>query len=132
MTLPPPLLPSPRGVPQGSTLGPPLFFLYLLLFSGNRVSFHHYADDCQVYFPVKHFGACSVQPLLDCLIDIRRWMALQFFSLMRARLKSYCLDLTAPAGPSASSLVLYEKSMITNLDVKMDPTLNFRGLILCS
>ncbi len=72
------------GVPQGSILGPILFSLYLLplrfIFESHKVSYHIYADDTQVYFPLKS-GSDSVSSLLACLEDIKNWMENNFLQL---------------------------------------------------
>jgi len=61
-------------VPQGSILGPVLFILYLLplasIFNKYGVSFHLYADDTQICFPLKHNDKNGLQPLLACLSEL--------------------------------------------------------------
>ena len=75
--------PLPYGVPQGSILSPLLFSLYLLplgsILRKHGISFHCYADDCQIYFPIKK-KTPTLQPLLLCLEEIKVWLARNFLS----------------------------------------------------
>lgn len=70
------------GVPQGSILAPLLFSLYLLplgtIFTKYGLSFHCYADDTQVYLPVKRNHA-ELESFKSCLEEIKAWLSSNFF-----------------------------------------------------
>ena len=40
----------------------------------HNISFNCFADDVQIYLPLKSKSKDSVQPLLDCLKDVKSWM----------------------------------------------------------
>lgn len=121
------LAPLSYGVPQGSILGPLLFSLYLLplgsILRKHGVSFHCYADDSQIYMPLKKKDDFSIQPLLLCLNDIKAWMALNFLNFNEKKTEVMVF------GPSGSCeappvdlgpLALYVKPTVSNLGFKMD------------
>ena len=62
------------SVSSSAVLGPLLFSLYLLplgsILRKHNISFHCYADDSQIYIPLKKKDEHSVRLLLKCLDNI--------------------------------------------------------------
>ena len=84
------------------------------------MSFYCYADDSQIYVPLKKNE--TVGPLLKCLDDIKAWMALNFLSFNESKTEVMFFGGTAGT-PCADlgSLSQYIKPTVTNLGVKIDP-----------
>ncbi len=63
------------GLPQGSILAPSLFSLYMLplgsILRKHGVSFHFYADDTQIYLPIKRNNSTAITSLLQCLEEVK-------------------------------------------------------------
>jgi len=51
------------------------------LYASTRVSFHLYADDTQIYIPMKWDDKQALKPILDCLEELKHWLATNFMSL---------------------------------------------------
>lgn len=53
-------------------------FIYLLplssVFRKHGISFHCYADDCQIYVPLEKAVTLGTQHFFRCLDDIKAWM----------------------------------------------------------
>ncbi len=79
------------GISQGSVLAPVLFSLYMLplgqILSKYGVSFHCYADDTQLYLPLKPTASIAVERLVECFGEIKVWMSANLLCLNESKTK---------------------------------------------
>lgn len=73
------------GVPQGSSFAPLLFLLYMLplgsIMSKFGISYHCYADDTQLYIPIKCNNILPYKRLEACQYEIKEWLTNNFMLL---------------------------------------------------
>lgn len=125
----------PWGVPQGSILSPTLFSLYLLplgnIFGKHGISFHCFANDTQLYLPLKH-PTKSLDSLLACLNDIKNWMEKNFLMLNEEKTEVIVFGQPKDSIKSlldSSPLTPYFKTSVRDLGFQIDDNLKMEKQI---
>ncbi len=119
------------GVPQGSILAPILFTLYLLplgtIFRKHGVSFHCYADDTQIYLPLKRNKHAALESLFACLDEVKTWFSQIFLFVNESKTEVIVFGPSENSGSRSIDLDYLAPftSCIKNLGVFWDQGLKF-------
>ncbi len=105
------------------------FFLngFGMIFRKHGLSFHCYADETQVYLPVKR-NSVGFESLMACLADVKAWLSLHFliFNEKKTEIIVFCPSefLDSP-NLDLSEMSLCLKSWVKNLGFIFDDVLKF-------
>ncbi len=92
------------------------------------VSFHCYADDTKIYMPFQKNDKNALIPLLNCLMDVKIWMALHFLKFNDSKTEIILFGQTenlASVNVHLGPLAAHNKVAVKNLGVWFDRELKF-------
>ena len=92
------------------------------------MSFHFYADDLQIYLPVKPSENIAPTQLLNCITDVKQWLAQNFLHLSDSKTECILFG-TSPMSnvftTNSGTLAPFFKPLVKNLGVTFDSGLKF-------
>jgi len=98
-----------------------------VVFRSCNVSFHFYADDCQIYVPLS-----QSKIILECLNEVKAWMAMNFLYLNESKTEFVLFassDSAATVPVDLGCLTHDSSPVVTNLGVKLDGSLKLDAQI---
>ncbi len=113
-------------------LSPSPFSLYMYPLGSipckHGVSFHFYADDTQIYLPIKRDNSAAITSLLQCLEEVKLWLTQNFLFLNEDKTEvivfgSY--ENSQYIHPDLDCLFVFRSSQVRNLGVLVDQHLKF-------
>lgn len=120
------------GVPQGSILRPILFSLYMIplrfICRKFNIAYHFYADDAQLYLPLKVSDDDELGDLLTCYHKIKQWMTQNFLQLNEAKTECLIFGSITLSVHMLSDLGLIDSNLhkqVRNMGVVFDSELKF-------
>ena len=127
--MPPPPLPPPLPLEFPKALSLDLFFFQYICLLGHiihkhNLHFHCYADDTQLYVPIKSPTPGSLDSLKACLTDINSWMSKNFLQLNTDKTEIILF------GPQKSTQIL--KNNLANLSINVKPIAKSLGVLFDS
>ncbi len=124
------------GVPQGSILGPLLFNIYMLplaqIMKNNKICYHNYADDTQIYITISPGDYDPIQALSNCIEQVNDWMCQNFLQLNKDKTEVIVFgarEERLKVSARLQSVMLRTTDQARNLGVVMDSDLNLRSHI---